>query len=713
MARARYRTFIETKDGATGFMKPVENPTITVFEKGTTTPIAETIYAGDTGGTTRTNPFTGAADGTVTFFLDVSKEVTIRATGTGLGTISIDYERVHPSLPILMAYRVYHVLEYGALGDGSDQSVAINAAITAMLANTSQPGGILDFQAGDFAYDNPDSSNVGTLHQLQGKFGYRIRGAGKLATKLYPAVRSDEWAGKPFISLAGAHNCGIEDICLGITAVAAQAFPFCFLFLGQSPSNGSNALWFKNVRIEGAGKHGFYNYAVPSCRAWGIDVYNHECTEPTYADDGNVADGAAVVFSRDNFSGITAIAGYDLLDSGDADYSARSVSDWDWVGEIHDLTSLAGTANACGLLLYGATNMRLAGNISSNGTFIKIPATTAADPRPTDNIVFKGTLYREDLGGGAGETPLYAVLFSNLYGHGSPSLSAGHINLSNSRIDNKASDAGAAVFKAEAGWTLDRMILENWTPAQSYTGLVLDIIDNASNDLIEPKIDGHGFALSVGASGTITGGRGLRNVGTMTYGTLADGFPTDYVAAAEDLLVGSAARALKRLAIGAGNQSLYNIGGAIGWGASARSVLDAAGAMLYATAGATLAKLAIGTAGQSLAVVAGVPAWVTGRTAVSQVKFAGATTGSHNGTSSVNLASNGVTRNSAGNYSISWDADFADADYRVSVAVQHSAPVVWIIWAQAAGSVQVIVYDTSFTPVDPTAVHVMAFGGLA
>lgn len=570
MARAKYSNTIEFRDATTGFLQRLAGVSITVYEEGTTTPIAKTLYADATSGTTKSNPFTAADDGSFEFYLEGAQNVNIKASRSGYSDQTISYERVHPSFPFLQAYRVFHVADYGATGDGTDQTEAINDAITDMLTNTSQPGGILQFAAGDYAYDNTQNTNVGTLHQLQGKFGYIIRGDGMLATKLYPGVRSDKWANKFFVSLAGAHNCGIEDICIGITAVASQSFPYALLFLGQSPTNGSNALWFKNVRIEAAGKHGLYNYAVPSCHAENLHIYNHECTEATYADDGNVADGAAAYFSRDNTAGLAAPASYDLLDSGDAAYTARSCSDWDMTRtEIHDLTSLAGTANASALAFYQVTNFRIRGNLSSNGNFIKVIAGANGTAIPTDNIVFEGTMYREDLGGGAGLTPLYGVVLENTFSHGTPLLYLGRVNLSNSRIDNKVGDTTAAIFKAPAGSTIARPTLRNWTPVTGYTGKVLDITNNASNVLLHPDIDGCGFDLSVGASGTITGGRDLTNIGTLTYGTLTDGFPTDIATATGDLLYASAARALARRAIGTAGQILSVVSGLPQWASNA------------------------------------------------------------------------------------------------------------------------------------------------
>lgn len=92
MARLRYFTEFRWVDSDTGALKPAVSPTITVYEPGTTTPISQTLYAGNTGGTTKTNPFTGGSDGSVEFFLDTAQRVKVRATGTGLGTIDLDLE---------------------------------------------------------------------------------------------------------------------------------------------------------------------------------------------------------------------------------------------------------------------------------------------------------------------------------------------------------------------------------------------------------------------------------------------------------------------------------------------------------------------------------------------------------------------------------------------------------------------------------------------
>lgn len=98
MARARYQNIFETIDTVSGAFKPVPNPVLTIYEDGSTTvPIAQTIYAGDTGGTTLPNPLTGASDGSVEFYIDQGQRVNIRASGAGIGTVVTQHELVIPA----------------------------------------------------------------------------------------------------------------------------------------------------------------------------------------------------------------------------------------------------------------------------------------------------------------------------------------------------------------------------------------------------------------------------------------------------------------------------------------------------------------------------------------------------------------------------------------------------------------------------------------
>jgi hypothetical protein len=94
VARARYANNALTHDGIP--VNIVPNATITLYEAGTTTPLADTIYAGLTGGATLSNPFVTDAHGNVEFYLDVPKRVKIAAAGVGVGTLTADNEPVLP-----------------------------------------------------------------------------------------------------------------------------------------------------------------------------------------------------------------------------------------------------------------------------------------------------------------------------------------------------------------------------------------------------------------------------------------------------------------------------------------------------------------------------------------------------------------------------------------------------------------------------------------
>ena len=62
--------------------EPIPSPTVNVYDPGTTNHIAQTIYAANTGGTTKTNPFTAAADGRVELYLDEGAAVDLLITKT-------------------------------------------------------------------------------------------------------------------------------------------------------------------------------------------------------------------------------------------------------------------------------------------------------------------------------------------------------------------------------------------------------------------------------------------------------------------------------------------------------------------------------------------------------------------------------------------------------------------------------------------------------
>lgn len=95
--RARYVNVAVISDAGT--LKIVPNAIVTCYEPGTTTPLAQTIFAAVTGGTTLPNPFTTDALGNILFFLANPQRVKLVATGIVNGAavaLTIDHE---PALP--------------------------------------------------------------------------------------------------------------------------------------------------------------------------------------------------------------------------------------------------------------------------------------------------------------------------------------------------------------------------------------------------------------------------------------------------------------------------------------------------------------------------------------------------------------------------------------------------------------------------------------
>lgn len=100
-----------------------------------------------------------------------------------------------------------------------------------------------------------------------------------------------------------------------------------------------------------------------------------------------------------------------------------------------------------------------------------------------------------------------------------------------------------------------------------------------------------------------------------------------------DLIAGTAADAVSRLAVGANNTVLIaDSAEATGlkYAASLQSTLTTTGDILYASAANTPARLGIGSASQVLTVASGIPSWATpssgGMTLLSTTSLSGATT---------------------------------------------------------------------------------------
>lgn len=90
-SRAHYHDTITGKR-ADSSLVVLDSATVQVNQVGTSTPLDVPIYAARTGASTRTNPFTIAADGIIDFWLDVNAEVDIVISKSGYGSQTISVE---------------------------------------------------------------------------------------------------------------------------------------------------------------------------------------------------------------------------------------------------------------------------------------------------------------------------------------------------------------------------------------------------------------------------------------------------------------------------------------------------------------------------------------------------------------------------------------------------------------------------------------------
>lgn len=107
MARAKYSAAAWTHSGLPVQIVPNAEISLWVAGTGTATPgsgtpFPDTIYAGPTGGTTLSNPFFADSDGNFEFYLAAGTDIRIELTGTGVGTLVQDYERVIPAMGDLL-----------------------------------------------------------------------------------------------------------------------------------------------------------------------------------------------------------------------------------------------------------------------------------------------------------------------------------------------------------------------------------------------------------------------------------------------------------------------------------------------------------------------------------------------------------------------------------------------------------------------------------
>jgi hypothetical protein len=97
--RAHYRNDIAGTNVGGVLMVPVVGASVSLYEEGTTTPIAETIYAAATGGTTLSNPLTTGAAGALEFWLEAPKRLDLYVVRSGFADqrITVDVHNIMPN----------------------------------------------------------------------------------------------------------------------------------------------------------------------------------------------------------------------------------------------------------------------------------------------------------------------------------------------------------------------------------------------------------------------------------------------------------------------------------------------------------------------------------------------------------------------------------------------------------------------------------------
>lgn len=673
-----------------------------------------------------------------------------------------------------------NVKAHGATGDGSDQSVAINAALTVLMSNPGF-GGVLYFPKGQYVYDNPMSDGmggtIGTL-LLQDVFGIAFVGEGVNNTHLWPSgSRADKWIGKPFIDGSGSFDIMIRDMEIGNGALVNQNLPDSLIWVAQPASNHTsfadatygvsgwgttNALaatnWtIENVRFSGPVQYGhFAHCGLTSSQMRNVTSYVQETTIVGEDNDTNettcfygVRDNPLAIESAKSTSGGVQRSYPQTV----GPVAGNNNTNWLFDGiEFHNAIGLGGGANS------NAPCMRLEEpgeytihpkNMSCFAPgYIRCTGATTGGGTPgigVRNMLIDGqSAYTE----GAGVASLYVFFMDTQTGVASPSLAVNGLEIRGLYAGLKASEASAAVIHGVQGAIFKSVFLTAWDDSDSYTGQVVSF-EGTGGKLQDSVIHCRGFGVNMGSApaSDALDGTTLYRPGTISmashnariFGATANQIPgliLPQLSGTGDLLTTSSPGVISRIALGTGNHALHVVGTAVAWAPSLRSIMQAVGDLAVGTGSATFARLAIGASQQVLTVIGGTAAWasdidvggwiramsVSGTPTANAmyrqslikgwVKFAGATTGSHNGTVSYNLASNGVTRNGTGDYTISWDRDFSSADYVVSANAQSTggAPLTVTVWTVAAGTTQIQVQNAAATLVDPVAVHVLVIG---
>lgn len=133
MARVLLQRTIATLDGANTTVHA--GATCYIYEPGTTTPIAQTLYASDTGSATLSNPLTADSAGTITAWLKLGQRVRLKGTTLAGSTFDLEAQAGNPD-PTNDPDR-WNAKTYGAKGDGKQVTDGVLAQGSTTLTSAS------------------------------------------------------------------------------------------------------------------------------------------------------------------------------------------------------------------------------------------------------------------------------------------------------------------------------------------------------------------------------------------------------------------------------------------------------------------------------------------------------------------------------------------------------------------------------------------------
>lgn len=446
MSRARYRDVIQTAKGSAVTVVP--NATVTVYEPGTTTLLAQTMYESDSGVITKPNPFVTDALGNVEFYLIAAQRVKVKAALTGGDTVTTDLEAVLPDPTNLVDRAAPGTIVGGTFNSPTiltpSGDIVTPASVTTLTNKIVSGGTILgstlngiilapgtlirdagaqvynchsvDFAGGakgdnstdDYAAINACFGAVraagGTMFIPPGihlisqpvngcfvgspqKF-FSVRGASPDVSVIQWTPTSNVWSSKPVFDLTSSYSYVLEDF--SISAPSNTNLPGCGILMHSGSGLGSNSD-IRNVHVNGN-----YVGAPLFVYAFGDCVFYH-C-----AFQNNLVGGYAVILSGVNglAAGVTMTSQYDPTHFLTG---IQNVGDHTFIAcEIHNegLTPNPGYTNQASVYLNGAGSIRFIGGPFSNNGAAHFELHGNATYNTNGLSIYSSQLYKE-----AGATP--------------------------------------------------------------------------------------------------------------------------------------------------------------------------------------------------------------------------------------------------------------------------------------------------------------------